>query len=314
MDQKAIFKAIQDRFLWLNDNVLPNLLILLLILILVLLFLVLYRKKEYSRSVREWRDEYNHLIRKFDLTINELDLLNRMAAFLHDRSRMNLLLTNRNTFHHALILLKKKEGDIPRFSETLIHKLFDQGPKDMPEGFERFFGLGRPVRFISSDGNVYGGQIILREDSKIILGNVHSLESTRKNYDIRGEGRLFIQDFRGLISHEIAEKVVLSESSFQLNLSHEEDLKKNSFHLPDVYLYLPGTKEPVKTHFYRISEGSGVVENPGALLKMDESVKIALQKDSNHNYNVNAVVRWLSLNKRYAKLKFGYLKMSELED
>ncbi|MDC7222913.1 MAG: hypothetical protein PQJ60_04180 [Spirochaetales bacterium] len=307
MDQKAIFMAIQDRFMELQANVFLNLIVLLILLILILVFLVLYRRNIRSKSVKEWRTEYNRLVREFDLTINELDLLNRMVVFLDDRARINLLLTNRNTYHHVLKLLEKKEEGIPRYSESLTEKLYGQGVAEMPEGFETLFGFGRPVRLISALGRVYTGHIITRESKRIVLGNVHLLQENLKNSDVRDMGRLFIQDYRGLTSHGVSEIHELSETSFELILSSDEPTRKNGFRLPDIYIFLPGEKEPVKTHFYRVSEGMGLVENPGGLLKMDQTVKVALQKDTNHHYHVNGVVRAMTLNKRYARLKFGYL-------
>ena len=309
MDQNAIFKAIQDKFDELGANAGRNMVILIIIILLFLFFLILYRLGQHSRSVKEWQTDYYKLIRKFDLTVNELDLLGRMALYLDDPARKNLLLSNRNTFHHALMLLEKKEGGVPRFADSLTHKVYGEGVKELPEGFEMLFGLGRPVRFISSDGSVYGGQIIQRENRKIILGNVHSLTSTLEHQNVSGEGRVFIQDFRGLISHGVAKKTVLSETSLELDLGpvSSADSKRNKFRLPNIYIFPPGSSTPMETHFYKVSEGMGVVENPGGILKMDQSVKVALQKDTSHHYHVNALVRWVSLNKRYAKLKFGYL-------
>ncbi|MDC7218796.1 MAG: hypothetical protein PQJ59_02585 [Spirochaetales bacterium] len=306
MDQKAIFGAIQDKFLELHSNVVINLAVLVVILILLLLALVSYRRKIRVSSVKEWRSEYNRLIRQFDLTINELDLLNRMAAYLHDRARINLLLTHRNTYHHVLMLLEEKEEGIPRFSESLTEKLYGTGKAELPEGFEVLFGLGRPVRLVSSLGRVYRGKIITRESGKIVLGNVKLVEDDPdKNPEMPGAGRVFIQDYRGLMSHGLSEIRELSETSFELILT-ERDVADN-FHLPDVYLFLPDREEPIKTHFLRVSEGAGLVENREGLLKMDQTLKVALQKDTDHHYHVNAVVRALSLNKRYARLKFGYL-------
>ena len=309
MDQSAIFKAIEDRFSELGDNAGRNMVILFIIFLLFLFFLLLYRRGQHSLSVREWKKDFQRLIRKFDLTVNELDLLGRMALYLDDPARRNLLLTNRNTFHHIMMLLEKEEGGVPPFAESLTHKVYGKGVRDMPEGFEMLFGLGRPVRFISSEGSVYGGQIIQRENRKIILGNVHPLSCTLERQNVSGEGRIFIQDFRGLLSHEVAKKTVLSETSIELDLGAElpADSRKNKFRLPDIYIFPPGSGTPLKSHFYKVSEGMGVVENPGGILKMDQSVKVALQKDTSHHFHVNALVRWVSLNKRYARLKFGYL-------
>ncbi len=306
MDQKAIFSAIQGRFRELNANAVQNTAVLLVLFLLLILLLLLYRRVQRGLLQREWKDEYNRLIRQFDLTINELDLLNRMAVYLDDRSRKNLLLTNRNTFHHSLKLLESHEGNIPRFSDSLTHKLFSEGTAELPEGFETLFGLGRPVRYISPEGDVFGGQIILRESDRIILGDVRPLRGGPRNPDIRGEGRIFIQDYRGLMSHGVVKKTVLSETSLQLDLGQERG-RTGEFQLPDIFIYLPGDPVPLESSFYRVSEGMGIVENPGGRLKMDQSVKVALQRDSNNHYHVNALVRGLSLNRRYAKLKFGYL-------
>ncbi|MDA3811776.1 MAG: hypothetical protein PF518_15765 [Spirochaetaceae bacterium] len=308
MNQRTLLETITEGFRKTPMETALNATIIIGIIVLIFLASLLNRLRIQSRVRKLWLNEYNLLIREKDLTINEINLLDILSKFLTDPFRKTLLLKNRNTFHKALSLWKKKSGEESVFAQSLIKKLFTEEQSILPEGFEKSFDIGRPARFIAMDGRTYSGQMTKRNGDIIILANVKKLENNAKS----GQARLFVQDYRGIVSHSVSNVKNIDSDSLQLNLSSTGNLaEKYRLSLSEIYVYPDESGIPLKNSLKLLPKGLGIIKNTDQMFKVGQAVKVAFRKDSKEIYRVNAIVKSVSLNKQYATLKFGYLKIKQ---
>lgn len=303
MRQQMILKAIAEGFQKTTSEYLLEVSMisgLLISLILVSIFYnIHYKKKKY----RVWHQEYEDMIRKYDLTINEIDFIDELALFLIDRNRKTLILKNMNTFQSALSQWKKK-GKTTVYSDRLLKKLFGIEANALAQKKTPSFGNGRPARFVASDGKTFSGFIGSRDEQTIRLDHILEGRVTKET----GFGQVFIQDYKGIISKPVTSVKELNNGSKLLSISNGPSHKDVT--IPDIYIFVPGTESPIKTRLLKLKGKTGIIENPGLTFKQDQTLKIAFQADVEKSYRVNAMVTGISLNKSFIRLQLGYLKKS----
>lgn len=300
MDQISFFEAIVAGFQKTNKEVIISLLTIFGLVFVFFLTTILYKFILKKRKSHIWTSEYNKLIRKHDLTINEIDLLDELAHFLIDENRKILLLKNDNTLQFALSLLEKKLGRKADFANSLTAKLFGEISREFPQ---------RPVRLFDGKGKVYSGRFASRE------GNIVTINETKlvKTNETSGAARLFIQSFKGIMSHGVSAVEVLSANSLKIHLL-KASLPENGYQMvSNVFLYVPGKENPVETSMKISSGGQAIIENPRGLLSIGLSVKVSFRTEIKKIHRVNAIVLGISFNKKYAKLKLGYIKDNPLK-
>jgi hypothetical protein len=305
MDQRTLLEAIAEGFRKTPIEAIVSLFIMIGFILLFSLVSFFYRTMVQIRSRNEWQDEYDRLIHSLDLTINELDFLDELARFLVNPVRKILLLKNRNTYQHALTLWKKNGGKNADLELNLIKKIFGEKDSLLPDGFEKPFGTGRPARYITKEGVVYSGYLKSKNGNILVLEKIKKLKTPEKT----GLGHLFLQDYRGFISHKVSDFKELDSNSILLHLSGPALSSTKKTTLSKIYVYpdIEGSL-PHKSRMILMPNGLGMVENPDGMLKSGQAIKIAMLREINKIYRVNALVVKVSMNKRYAWLKFGYVK------
>ncbi|MBB6481328.1 hypothetical protein [Spirochaeta isovalerica] len=242
-----------------------------------------------------WSDEYNNEIRLLNLSINELDLIDRMSLHLKDRKRKILLLKNRNTFEKALSLVSNNEKDPTPYARELKEKLFGIKFEKSKDGI--------PTQLITETGEVFTGYLIDRKGQKLKIGNI-SKSSEKRN---PGKNRIYIQNFYSLESHLVRTVLLLGDEAVI-----EIDERKNSIadrgFLKDVSIYIPGHEHPEKTRMKLLPGNKALIENPGRKLKAGDAFKLSVKRDAHGISWINAVVTSVSLNGKLARIRFGYLK------
>lgn len=302
MNQQALLEAISAGFHKTTEDLILNISLILGLLLMMISLSVLYNRLSKNKMYALWQREYEGLIRKFDLTINEIDFIGELSLFLVDKRRSVLLLKNKNTFLGALELWKKKEGHISEYSERLLKKIYGvESQKTLMPG-SSLYGKGRPARYVASDGRVFSGIIASRDKKHIQLEDVKSLGIIEK----KGLNTLYIQDFRGIYSKTVTEARKTGPTTWTVLLS--ESTVKNKVSVSDIYMYIPGSEKPLKSRILRLKNGMAVIVNPGVKLKMSQAVKIAFRTDKDSLYRVNALVTGISLNKKVVRIKLGYIR------
>lgn len=305
MNQNALLKAIAEGFRKTPAEAILSVLIIAGIILFISLISYLYKYVTLSRIRKSWEKQYNKVVRIKDLTINELDFLDQLALSLVDPMRKILLLQNRNTFHNAQILWEKKWEKKALIAPDLIKKIFGEEHSVLPEGFHKPFGAGRPARYVTSKGVVYSGTITTRKGNILLLSNVKKLE----NREDSPVDRLVVQDYRGFVSHSVSSVKAQANNMMELTLSKTPIKEKKQVPLSKIYIYpdIQGAL-PVKTPMILLPNGMAMIENPDGILKTGQTIKVALRTEIKKLYRVNAFVVKISLNRRYAWVKFGYVK------
>ncbi|MBI9097842.1 MAG: hypothetical protein JEY91_05170 [Spirochaetaceae bacterium] len=304
MDRKTLLQAIAEGMRNTPEEAFLSVLIIVSVILLFILVSIIYQYVFRKRKLNDWAKEYNGLIRKYDLTINELDLIDKLVLFLIEPQRKLLLIKNKNTFLQALSLLEKRERQIFPLGKVLATKLFGQEGALVPKGLHIPYGSGRPVRLFSTDGFIYSGIQISRKKDIITVDHIKK----RNNENKKQQGRLFIQDYKGIITFQVERVRKLSENSLQVQIIDKGSREKVKLSLSGICVYYPGEEEPLLSRLYFFPNGTYMIEIPNGALKQGQAVKLALREETEKIYRVNALVSGLSLNKRYARLTFGYIK------
>jgi hypothetical protein len=186
-----------------------------------------------------------------------------------------------------------------------MKKLFGKDSKDLQDQKTSLYGPGRPARYIDPEGRTFSGVIASTDTHSMTLKNVIEMDIREKS----GRGQLFIQDYKGIISKPVSSFKILEKASLLVNIGEIPLEKKVS--LSDIYILLPGGEKPVKTTLIKLEKGTGIILAPDMKLGLGQALKLSFRVDLDTSFNVNALITGISLNKRYIRLKFGYLKRAE---
>jgi hypothetical protein len=305
LDQKTILEAIVQGFQKSPEQRIVSLSIIGLMVILLSLLPLFYRLYQRLKQSGYWKKEHDRLIRKYNLTINEMDLIDNLSNFLIEPLHKNLILKNKNTFMRTLSLYEKQIGEPSPFAKDLMIKIFGERGDEFPKGFEKAHGIGRPVRLYTFDGNIYSGYLTAKKREVLTLAVIKVASTEKKN----NLGRIFIQDYGGIIYYPISSISQMGENTWRIKIAEKSSKNKKPIILPDVLVHCHSEQEPFKTPMIIYSNGFCRIENVNGILKKGKAIKISLLKDSNKIYRGNALITGLSLNKKSATLKFGYVKV-----
>ena len=140
-------------------------------------------------------ESYFGLARKHNLTINEMDLLDRMAEYLLSSEKKYLLLTNEHTFSTCLHRLKEVETLPTDVVISLRDKLnftlhgFLKPPFDAQNLL-----AGTPVKIELDTGNTVDGHIYKNRPESLVL----TLSERHTDLPRGTEITLYSHDFRGI--------------------------------------------------------------------------------------------------------------------
>jgi hypothetical protein len=95
LDQKTILEAIVQGFQKSPEQRIVSLSIIGLMVILLSLLPLFYRLYQRLKQSGYWKKEHDKLIRKYNLTINEMDLIDNLSNFLIEPLHKNLRLKSK---------------------------------------------------------------------------------------------------------------------------------------------------------------------------------------------------------------------------
>lgn len=294
LNQQRLIESIVNGFQKTPIELLISILSILGIVLLFILFSFFYQYYVKSKLSLQWVLEYESLIRKFNLSINELDLIDQLAQYLIDSSRKVLLLKNRNTLQKALSIWIKDRGHNSVYSDSLTTKLFG----DLTVKTQNY-----PIKFISAEGEVFSGIFSSREKNTVIITDVKSVRK-RETLDI---SRLFVQKFNGIASHAVSSYKQIDSSTIQLNLLEFKEHHKQFTKDLNVFVYTQENILPEKSHLRLLENNQGILENTEGVLQKDHAIKVSFKTEIKNYNRVNAIVTAVSLNKKIVKINFGYL-------
>jgi len=304
MNQNALLQAIAAGFRKATENSVFTVSMIAGFLIMLSIVSLLFKLILKKKKVGNWQQEFEQSLRDHDLTINEIDLLEELTPFLINPKRKILVLSNRNIFLSTLNLWKTKTGKSSIYADRLMEKLFpkdqntEQGEKLKP------FGPGCPIRYIAKDGKSYAGILEKKEGNILFLSQIRRIDIQEKS----GLGHIHIQDNSGIRTYRVTESQKTGSNALALTIQRVLPVKKNKITISDVSLFVYGTRDAIKTRFIQLGKGYGIIENPEEKLTTGQMLQVNFHGEKNNWYRINAVVNGVSSDRRFARLKFGYLK------
>ena len=289
----------------------------ILIVSLFLIFFIISKLKQIIEKKRLsflYREKYSKLIRNFNLTLSEIDLINKMAIYLKNPEKKYLLLINKHTFNYCLAYVEKNE---PAESLKGIITLREKLGFDKYDPFEKPFSTlnlykGMPVKI--SKKNIKNliwntGKIINISDKNIIVEFTDDLSLPDKGTEIK----MAVHDFRGvflfntkvdywdkniLYLHHTHNRVAIQQRQYY---RRKMNLK--------VFLKNDAIKEEMKeSQLIDISGNGASLLNPGKNFKKGDDIRFFFHNDENEWYGVNAEVIRLSQMGKTMHIRFGHLK------
>ena len=207
MNIQELFSIIRKDFVKTDSDIFITILLAVSFFTMLVLSSWLINFINKKRIVDKYRDTYRGKIREMDLTINEIDLINKLSAFLKQPWKKYLLLTNYHTFIKCRNKYNSETDDDNRFIESLENKILnytsDFDKNNIYRGWNNF---EISVKDSLYDENEYDKNVqdifIKKEHSKknpvkaeVVLLNKKRLIITNKNIQLKvnEDVRIFIQ-------------------------------------------------------------------------------------------------------------------------
>lgn len=275
------------------------------ILLALALFFAVSRIYFYTVKLKISRSrnaDFEKLIRIYDLTINELDFLDTLSFYLFDSENKVVLLKNRNTFLKAVSLWKRDFKSESPLAKSIAAKVFPEDIKSELIDVTASYGEERPVRFITGEGEVYSGRIHSRQKDKLVISHVVK----RQWSSDKDRGKVFIQDFKGVLCHNTG---TWKTDGDKIEITLESDAIKGGDNpsIESVFLFHKSSDKPLKTRMKLINENTAWIDNDSKLLAPGDTIKLSLRKNIKDIFHINATVLGLSVNRTTAKIRLGHI-------
>lgn len=266
-----------------------------------------------KHRLRKWAGEkYQLMIREFDLTIREMDLLDQMAVFLINPLKKYLLLQNRGTYSSVLrqlSLVRKIPEEVERSLAEKLGFPYVQYTKQLHSTLD--ISRAVPVAVADSTGNL---TLCLSEGhstGRLSLKTIRGTVKLKPGMDVT----LYVYTYRYLYLFETKVFSVDKDSFSVLEVDTavlDADSRKKKLELP-VYITPESLNYYVwQTEIVRIIKGGAIIRNPDKSIRKGDDIKITFHPVYAKNYHLNCEVLKVSKNKKYIYTVFSHIKRREL--
>ena len=280
---------------------------LVIISMVVVLVATLQRAIERRRADATLEDRFEIRIRKLDLTIRQLDVLDLLAEHLHDKSKRYLLLTNANTFHHCVVAAGKLE---PPHATALA-------------GLEIRLGFGRAERVALALGTflpVVESVVKIEQAGRGPRVLAHVVSTGPKVIRVKLESNpglqrgsrvdIYAQHPAGLVVAE-GTLAVVDRNETEIHLVHpfaEPDNRRLDDNTLKVFVRPEGgTEEPVATELRAMWAAGALLDNPNRSFRRRDDLQIVFRRNHAKFVYVNAEVVTVKKRRRIMKVRFSHL-------
>jgi hypothetical protein len=269
---------------------------------------VLQRLVGRRREIADYRERFQSEIRKLNLTILELDVLDRLAAHLRDPEKRVNLLTNRSTFLHCT----KAVGELPDRLRVAHRQLSERlgfaGGAAVPGPLISFVppvGTGVKIGVPGAASERVPARVTAAESDNLVLQvgqKTHIEEATQVI--------IIAPHASGLVG---AKAVVMSSAPGRLVLQLTERFHlSNASEISRQRLRIQvrrGSDRDQVEHAELISVwGTGAeIECTGDRLRKGESLEIFIHRDKDAWAGINAEVRKVRRGGKRARVEFSHL-------
>ncbi|MBI9108359.1 MAG: hypothetical protein JEZ04_16555 [Spirochaetales bacterium] len=281
---------------------------------IVLLFIVIstiVRVRNKQRIRKSAEAGYQRLIRKYNFTILELDLISLMAETLRKPEKKYLLLVNKGTFHQAV----RKLGELSKEETSLLSLIEEKtgfsGELDQKNYFSTSsLSRGLPVYLELESKDVYQAEIYSVSEADImikIFGNSSIL-------DVDEKLSLYAFAPGGLKTYTL--KIVKSKLElFSARHAEEEEPARRKISLEvNIRSEHEDQEGDWKSVILLLTNDGAVIQNPSNSLKQGDDIRIFPIHDTKKIIHINAEVEKVSSVKKLCFVKFTHESNSQTVD
>ena len=272
---------------------------------------VLQRTIARRRENDGLRSRYEIRIRKLDLTIRQLDVIDLLAKHLHDPSKKYLLLTNPNTFRHCVVAAGKLEPPHDGALAALEARLGFGSAERIAIALGEFMPATGAVVKLEQEG--LASRVLARTVStgaKVLRVRLASNPGLTRGAEIR----VYAQHPSGLVvASGILTAVDRNETVIQISTPFDEPdnlrLEDNTlkvFIKPEL-----GRTEPEASELRALWSTGALLDNPDRSYRRRDDVQIVFHRDPERWVYVNAEVVALKKRRRLMKVRFSHLAATQ---
>lgn len=248
---------------------------------------------------------YQKLVRKFNLTVLETDLLEELARSLLHPEKKYLLLINKGTFRYSVQKLKGLNKEKLELIESLSSKLgFSSGLKLGNVFSTKLFKPGMPVKIEDQEKHVFPAEINSVSENNI------TIKYKGREYKIKEGEKLTMLacTFEGFKVYSLTVEKA-KEGLFSSKHAEPETLTRKAVKFRVIVENEKGfQKESAKTTVISIYEKGAVLRNTTERLRVGDDIKIYLNHDTGRIRHVNAEVVKAPLLGKTATVRFTHIK------
>lgn len=268
---------------------------------------ILQRRIARRREVAGLEKQFEREIRRLDLTVRQVDILNQLSAVLSDPAKRYLLLVNPNTFRHSARIVGDFHPPLDASFDALQKKLGFALPAQRQRPIdERAPAVGSAVKIapIRTRGTVLA---VVRERS----GKNLRLELGEKlNLRPGTEVRLFAAHPSALLE---ASGTVLAREGNAVSIRVDRSFKeaaqrKLASNALNAFIHREGTEgESVPVTLISISPNGAIVRCEGMRLKKRDDIRLIFRRGQSQWTAINGEVSRVRRRGRKAWIRFSHL-------
>ena len=301
---EKLLEGIAKDFLTTTGDIIVFSIMVVTIIIVFILLSALLRSRESKKVRTSLLARYEELIRKYDLTINELDLIDEMSEYLRNREKKYLLLTNRPTFLYALQELKTGKAVPEQYVSSIAAKVgISENLKADNLNSTKKLAVNTPVKIEITDRQRYIG-LISGSDEESFTVNIK-----KPDISIPSQKTLsvYVCNFRGIHFYRVS---LINTREKTLRCSHSDSMEfvKSNANL-NVYIQREGIKHESMIQGKVISfwKGGALLTNPDKKLRKDDDIRISFIPSGVNHYFTNAEVVKNARSKTIVEVRFKHL-------
>jgi hypothetical protein len=280
-------------------------------MLFLLAFALFARHREKRKLDRLLEERFQRLIRDRDLTVTDLDLVERMSRYLHDRRKRYLLLVNPHTFASALDQLRRAESVSGRALDSLRQKLGFVSDRDrLQKRTTRDLIVGTPVKIERAGIGPRTPGIVAGQQSSAL----HVLvEESPRGLHAGDRVILYGHDYRGiwlfrtrvLSGHERDVRLVHANNEIiagtRTTVANGLDMK--------VFVCAEGEAgDGAQTTLSDLMAGGARLANPNRRFRSGDDIQISFRRSADRWANVNAEVTRVTAGGRSMEVRFSHLR------
>ena len=284
--------------------------------VLIIIMLTQLRKRNDERITQiVVRDAYRRYLQEYDLTVEEIDLIDSLSTYLKDPRKKYLLLINQHTFYACLALYNRKNRE--QITKEKLKPLF----RKLGYKFEELQGIpkssrdlkeGTPAALVDANRKVFSGKISSQLPNSLIFSLTYEPEG------LDTDNRIFVvvHNFAGIFEIVTHIQKISGKDIF---LAHSDDIMKiqrRKFYRKKMIIPImiknEGSRDKEdESHILDISAGGLSLVNPQKKYNVGDDLSLYIVKNAKPVFHLYGEVVKISQNRKILHLKFGHLNSVE---